>query len=264
LGDIVIETQSRCYGWALMPNHFHLLFRTGPTSISTVMQRLLTGHAIGFNRRHRRWGHLFQNRYKSILCQEDPYFLELVRYIHLNPLRAKLVPDIRQLDTYPYSGHSVIMGKCDSNWQDYETVLSRFGKRIGAARGKYRDFVSYVKGDERILGGSEFVEAVLKESEDAFERRYRLKALGWNIDRVADRVARVLQMNVEEVWLPGKYRRLVTARSLLCYWAVRELGVSMAFLAHRLGISSVAVSKSVTRGAVLAKDNKYTLINKLS
>lgn len=298
LGEIVTETKSRCYCWSLMPNHFHLFLRTGSTPISTIMRRLLTGYAIGFNRRHRRWGHLFQNRYKSILCQEDPYFLELVRYIHLNPLRSKLVADIRQLDTYPYSGHSVIMGARDNDWQDKETVLNRFGKRIGTARKKYREFVekgiaqgkrpdlvggglirslggwsavkamrrakSYVKGDERILGGSEFVEAVLKKSEDAFKRRYRLMAQGWDIDRVAERVAQVLQMDVDDVWSPGRYQRLVTARSLLCYWAVRELGVSMAFLARRLDISSVAVSKSVARGADLAKENIYTLIDESS
>ena len=298
LGEILIETQSCCYGWALVPNHFHMLFRTGAVPISTVMKRLLTGYAIHFNRRHRRWGHLFQNRYKSILCQEEPCFSELVRYIHLNPLRAKIVDDIRQLDSYPYSGHSVIMGKCENDWQDYETVLKRYGKRIGESRRKYRDFVfkgiaegkrpdlvggglirsmggwaavkamrkakSYVKGDERILGDSEFVEAVLKESEDAFEKRYRLKAQGWDIDRVAERVAELLQMDVEEVWQPGRYRRLVTARSLLCYWAVRDLGVSMASLAKRLGISSVAVSKSVARGDALVKKNKYTLIDEIN
>ena len=85
---ILSETQTACYAWALIPNHFHLLLRTGPSSISTVMHRLLTGYAISYNYRHRRYGHLFQNRYKSILCQEDTYLLELVRYIHLNPLRA--------------------------------------------------------------------------------------------------------------------------------------------------------------------------------
>ncbi len=87
LGLILDETQTHCYAWALIPNHFHLLVRTGAVPVATVMRRLLTGHAISFNRRHHRNGHLFQNRYKSILCQQEPYFLELVRYIHLNPLR---------------------------------------------------------------------------------------------------------------------------------------------------------------------------------
>jgi putative transposase len=90
LGSVLIESGAICCPWALIPNHFHLLLRTGQAPVSSVMRRLLTGYAMGYNRRHRRVGHLFQNRYKSILCQEEPYFLELVRYIHLNPLRAIL------------------------------------------------------------------------------------------------------------------------------------------------------------------------------
>lgn len=84
LGTIIEQTGTECYAWALIPNRFHLLLRTGNAPIATVMRRLLTGHAVTFNRRHRRSGHLFQNRYKSILCQEDPYLLERVRYIHSN------------------------------------------------------------------------------------------------------------------------------------------------------------------------------------
>ena len=70
LERVLSETQTTCYAWVLIPNHFHLLLRAGPTSISTAMRRPLTGHAIYYNHRHRRSGHLFQNRYKSILCQE--------------------------------------------------------------------------------------------------------------------------------------------------------------------------------------------------
>jgi len=89
LKNILTDSNTSCFAWALIPNHFHLLLRTGRVPISTVMRRLLTGYAMYFNRKHNRVGHLFQNRYKSILCQEDAYMLELVRYIHLNPLRAK-------------------------------------------------------------------------------------------------------------------------------------------------------------------------------
>jgi len=108
---ILEETQTQCYAWALIPNHFHLLLRTGPTLLSTVMRRLMTGYAVTFNMRHRRSGHLFQNRYKSVVCEEDPYLLELIRYIHLNPLRAKLVKDLNALDKYPWTGHSAILGR---------------------------------------------------------------------------------------------------------------------------------------------------------
>ena len=96
LGLELARSSTRCYAWALMPNHGHLLLRTGKISLSTVMRRLLTSYAVTFNRRHKRHGHLFRNRYKSILCQEDPYMLELVRYIHLNPLRAGLVESIEK------------------------------------------------------------------------------------------------------------------------------------------------------------------------
>ena len=104
LSVILSDTATPCYAWALIPNHFHLFLRTGTAPLSTVMRRLLTGYAVSFNRRHRRHGHVFQNRYKSILCQEDPYLLELVRYIHLNPLRARVVSGLKELDRYPYGG----------------------------------------------------------------------------------------------------------------------------------------------------------------
>ena len=107
---ILEETQTQCYAWALIPNHFHLLLRTGPTPLSKVMRRLMTGYAVTFNKRHNRSGHLFQNRYKSVICEEDPYLLELIRYIHLNPLRAKLVQNINELDKYLWTGHSAILG----------------------------------------------------------------------------------------------------------------------------------------------------------
>jgi REP element-mobilizing transposase RayT len=97
LGRVVSETSTSCLAWCLMPNHFHLLLRTGQSPVAGVMGRLLTGYAVTFTRRHKRSGRLFQNPYKSILCQEEPYFLELVRYIHLNPLRGGLVGSLEKL-----------------------------------------------------------------------------------------------------------------------------------------------------------------------
>ncbi len=89
------------YAWALLPNHAHLLVRTGSRPRPRSMRSLLTGYAGAFNRRHRRAGHLLQNRYKSIVVEAEPYLLELVRYLHLNPLRAQVVPDLRALARYP-------------------------------------------------------------------------------------------------------------------------------------------------------------------
>lgn len=137
--------------------HFHLLLRTGPTPLSTVMRRLMTGYAVTFNIRYRRSGHLFQNRYKSVVCEEDAYLLELIRYIHLNPLRARLVEDLKSLDKYPWTGHSVLIGKQKNPLvpeippaieedkylaeKTVEDVLQYFGKSLKEARRRYRQFV---------------------------------------------------------------------------------------------------------------------------
>jgi hypothetical protein len=106
------------------------------------MRRLLTGYAGYFNRRYLRSGHLFQNRYKSIICEEEPYFLELVRYIHLNPLRAGLISQLEELDRFPWSGHSVVMGKRKMEGQSIDSVLELFGKRLKTARANYHQFIA--------------------------------------------------------------------------------------------------------------------------
>lgn len=279
---VLIETRTPCFAWALMPNHLHLLLRTGLSSISTVMLRILTGYAINFNRRHNRHGHLFQNRYKSILCQEDLYLKELVRYIHLNPLRSRLVADLRRLDNYPFTGHKTLIGKQQNNWQDIDYVLSLFGNKASNASKRYREFVKKgvseghredliggglvrstggwsalkalrrsnrrVKGDERILGDSNFVETVLKKSQESLERKFSYKAGGYDFDWLAERVAHILKLETKEVLRAGRYPETIAARSVLCYWAMRELGISTVALSKRLNISQPTVSQSAQRG----------------
>ena len=294
LKNILTDSHTSCFAWALIPNHFHLLLRTGRVPVSTVMKRLLTGHAMYFNRKHNRVGHLFQNRYKSILCQEDTYLLELVRYIHLNPFRAKIVVDLKSLDKYPYSGHAVIMGKKKNNWQDTDYVLKIFDSKLSLARRRYREYVkkgismgkrtdliggglvrsaggwsalkglrkakAYMKGDERVLGDSDFVETVLKASQDELDRRYLLQSRGYDFDTVVDRVAEVLGMNRDEVLSSGRQPDKVQARSLVCFWASRELGMSLVQLSKRLKISEPTASQSASRGEKIAKENKLKLL----
>ncbi len=294
LGDIVTETQTACFAWALIPNHAHILLRTGQAPLATVMRRLLTGYAVSFNRRHRRHGHLFQNRYKSILCQEDTYLLELVRYIHLNPLRAKSVESLTESDKYPYSGHSVLMGKVKRDFQDTAYVLRLFGRKVAAARKAYRAYVDkgiargrrpelvggglvrsaggwsavkamrraqdHMKSDERILGDGEFAQAVLDQAQERLEERYRLKAQGYDLEKVTMRVSSELGIDPEQVWRAGKYPLTVKARSLLCYWAVRKLGFSATELSKKLGISQPSVSISVKRGDMIARSEQLKLI----
>jgi REP element-mobilizing transposase RayT len=293
LGKVLTESKTTCFAWALIPNHFHLLIRTGPIPISTIMRRLLTGYALWFNRTHRRHGHLFQNRFKSILCQEDIYLLELVRYIHLNPFRAGIVRNLEELGRYPYSGHSVLAGKIKQNWQDTGWVLGMFNENLGPARKAYKTFVEkgveqgkrkdltggglirsaggweavkilkkekiFQRGDERILGDGDFVDIVLASAEEEMEKRYALRARGMNLEKASMRVEKILGVNPLKA--KGRYKPVVEARSLFCYWAVREIGMPMSVLGRKLEISIPAISKSVIRGEIIAKKRGLTLLN---
>ncbi|MCD6306002.1 MAG: transposase [Deltaproteobacteria bacterium] len=106
LSVLLPERKTPCYAWAFLPNHAHFLFRSGSSGLPTLMRRLLTGYGVAYNKKHKRHGQLFQNRYKSIISQEDIYLKELVRYIHLNPLRAKVLNEMKELDGYAYKGFS--------------------------------------------------------------------------------------------------------------------------------------------------------------
>ena len=256
----------------------------------------MTGHAVYLNRRHRRHGHLFQNRYKSILCQEETYLLELVRYIHLNPLRAGLVEDVEALSRYPYCGHSAVVRNIKTEWQCVDYVLGLFGKRKTEAREHYRRFVAkgvekgqrseftgggllrsvggwaeltalrrgsdWVKSDERILGDSDFVNMVLRHADEHMENRYHLKSEGFEFDDIAERVAQVMDLPLEIVWEKSRRPNVVQARSLLCYWASNELGMRMTEIAIRLGLSQPAVSIAARRGKKIAWQKGYSLLDK--
>jgi REP element-mobilizing transposase RayT len=290
LGTVLSETDTPCYAWVLMRNHVHLLLKTGLTPIATVMRRLLTGYAQQFNRRHNRHGHLFQNRYKSFLCQEDVYLLELVRYIHLNPLRANAVKDLKALRQYVWCGHSALMGQVQYDWQDTDYVLKLFGTKAAEARKAYAAFVAKgqrqghrpdlaggglirsvggwaavkdyqdegirVKGDERILGDSDFVESVLKKANEELAQRTMLKATGPDLVQLIKKVAKFYQIDIMELKTASKARQVSLARSMLCYLAVRKFMLSCAEVARTLNISPSAVSKAVTKGQALTNRAK--------
>jgi hypothetical protein len=102
----------------------------------------------------------------------------------------------------------------------------------------------------------------LSKADEDFENKYKVSARGMDLDKLTDRAAQVLGVSKKKVWAVGKRRQIVEARSLLCYWAVRESGISMAVMARRVSISSPAVSQSVQGGEKIASENGYRLIEK--
>ena len=264
------------YAWALLPNHFHLLCKTRNRPLSSSMRKLLTGYVVNFNRRHQRYGHLFQNRYKSIVCQEDRYFKELVRYIHLNLLRAGQVDDLAHLAQSPWSGHSAVLGFYKFPWQDTECVLSHFGQNHNG-RSNYLQFVKEGAGqgrrpelvggglvrslggwsevlalrsreqktayDQRILGDSEFVQEVTTGLDDQMKRNLRLSGQRIDIKGLADRVCRQYKIALGELCSGSRRQSVVQARAVLSWVGVRELGYSGAEVARYLGVTNSCVTR---------------------
>jgi REP element-mobilizing transposase RayT len=283
LGSLAEQGAWTVYAWALLPNHAHLLVRTGSRPLPRSMRSLLTGYAGAFNRRHHRAGHLFQNRYKSIVVEEEPYLLELVRYLHLNPLRANVVPDLRTLDRYPWTGHSALLGTVSRPWQETATILAQFGRTSRRAINAYRAFVAAgiplgrraelqgggllrsfggwqavtalrrgreaYQGDERILGGSAFVEGY----------RRAVAATTPTPPRVP--LATLITCVCRHVGVPptalaggGRTPALVRARAGLAFLWVEVLGHSGRALAPTLGVHPSAIPKAAQRGALAADE----------
>lgn len=281
MGEIALDSSTAIYAWALMINHAHILLRSGNKGLPGFMRRLLTGYAISYNIRHKRHGHLFENRYKSILCDEDAYFRELVRYIHLNPLRGGLVKSLRELDGYSWCGHSAIMGRKAHEWQKVDYVLSWFGSREGEAREAYRKYVKRgiqqgrrsdlvggglirslggwsqvvslrrskerVLSDQRVLGDEEFVERVSKEADDGIQYQLsgnerRQKTEG-HIRMICQREG----INLEELKSGSRRGRVPKARAKLAVSLVDDYGIPLAEVGRQLGVSTSAVSKIIRR-----------------
>ena len=290
---VFAETRTRCVAWALMPNHVHLLMQTGATPLARVLQRLFTGYAVTYNRRWRRSGHLFQGRYKSLLCEAEPYLLVLVRYIHLNPVRAGLCAGLPELARYPWTGHRTLMGKVRLPWQDTGLVLGEFGVRVSAARESYEAFcrdglkespdrrlageglkhleaggwesVRMGRGekaewaDERMLGSAQFVERALKAADDQERWRSRVRRHGVTLERIVALAAAKAGIGLKDITGSGKRPAQVRARALACHWLVGRLGYSGVMVARRLGITQAGVSKSAARGAQLPDGARHKL-----
>jgi REP element-mobilizing transposase RayT len=283
MGEIALDTGTSIYAWALMTNHAHILLRSGNISLPTFMRRFLSGYAVSYNRRHNRYGHLFQNRYKSIICEEDPYFMELVRYIHLNPLRAGMVEDMAGLDAYNWSGHSVVMNRCENDWQDREYVLQWFGRKEGEAKRLYRAFVkkgislgkrddltggglirsmggwSTVKAmrkigiqeesDDRILGSGDFVSEVISHAEEKIKYQMSAEDLKKRIKEEIENHCLKEKISPDLLRSGSRIGRLPKIRKEIALTLINNYGISLAETARQLGISTSGVAQIIRRGS---------------
>jgi REP element-mobilizing transposase RayT len=277
------ETGVQCYAWALLSNHFHLLLMPTSTPLSYFMRRLLTGYALSFNRHNNRSGHLFQNRYKSIVCEEEPYLLELVRYIHLNPLRAGMVADLNELDHYKWAGHAVLMGNKQLETQNTTAILERFGDTTTQAQLNYRQFIfdgiptgnredliggglkrsqgerranEYESYDDRILGCGDFVDRMKLNSDLHAKMKSAI-----TLEKLLHVVATELSLNPDSVRRPSKSRLPATARGIICQQAIFELGYTGKEVGTFLHLKASGVSIASRRGEKTLKADAELLKN---
>jgi REP element-mobilizing transposase RayT len=281
ISELVVMTGTKVLAWTLMENHIHLLIFSGTQGISRFMRRLLTGHAIRYNLKYHRSGHLFQNRYKSIVCEEDSYLLELVRYIHLNPLRVGVVKDMGELERYLWCGHGVLTGWRKNDWQETEYVLRQFsdqrrkairayrkfmeegrqqGRRLDLVGGglirslggwsqvlSLRDLNKDLKHDARILGGGDFVQDILREADRTLLRQLKLGERRKSIDQVIKRMCEGEGIREEELRNGGQRREVSRLRAKISFHLSHELGIPMAEIARHVGVCGSAVVRAIQR-----------------
>jgi putative transposase len=237
------------YAYVLMPNHVHLLIETKRVGLSRIMQGVQSTYTQWYNRRHRTVGHLFQGRYKALLCDRDKYLLELVRYIHLNPYRMR-----KGLNPWKYrwSSHRAYLGEKGPVGIETETVLGQMAKRIGQARQAYLKFMEegmgegheekyYQATDQRFLGDEDFVERVASRAREKEIELRGNRRVGF--ERLLQAVAKEYGVSKQALTGTGRQREWIEGRRLLVYVA-REWGkITTKELGKRLGRDPSMISR---------------------
>jgi hypothetical protein len=231
-----------------MSNHVHLLLETGKTPLSKILHGIQFTYTQYYNRRYRTVGHLFQGRYKAILCDRDAYLLELVRYIHLNPARLKNPED---LAGYRWSSHHMYLGGTAPVAVDTALVLAQLGNSVAQARRAYRKFIEDGQGlgheeryyqpvDQRFLGDEIFVQQV---AERAPQSEIRLTKPKIRFEKLLRVVAQIHACEAKDLTAAGRQRTWSKPRAQLAYLARDWCGMKAIEIAHRLNRDASMVSR---------------------
>lgn len=271
LGSLLHKSNCLCYAWCLMPNHFHLVLRPLETPLDIIMRRLNGSYARQFNKRRNRRGYLFQDRYKSLATQDATYLRELIRYVHLNPLRAGLIHSIPSLKSYVWSGHRAMMGLDNYPWMSTREALSRFSPKSDRARQVYMAFLAEGErcggkfesiweeirliakeaggdsrfGDGRVVGEPEFVrDAIARKERETHELR-KLRDNRPDLQSIFDRCMKKHKITEPADLLRGRKNGRREAREDFCNLAYRRYGYSLGEIGTFLGMQPSAVYQRV-------------------
>ena len=244
------------YAYALMKNHLHLLMAVEEIPLSKIMQILQFRFTRYFNKRYRKIGHLFQGRYKAILCDQDPYLLELVRYIHLNPVRCRVVGDP---DQYLWTGHLSYMGMGKDELLDKEFVLRQFGRGRNQARRRYRQFVLdalplghqkkyYEVKDQRYLGEDDFIDQIERRKTSAERLLFEIP-----LEDIAKEVINHMAISRDRMYSLSRDRIGAYGRGIVGYLARKLTGALVKDIARHFGREPMTMSEAVMKVETLVE-----------
>ena len=274
------EGQGHCLAWVLMTNHVHLVLRTGVRPLSNMMRRLNGGYARTFNLRHGRCGYLFQDRFRSILVQDDAYLRVLVRYVHLNPLRARMVDSLEALARYPWGGHAELMGDGGSGLLAKDELWALFGQTPEEARralASWMDAGQLGTRDDAYLpepatgSGASGLEGTPRDVPPRWEpsgirepsvpeiRARRLSTAGWTLDALIGWVCARLGADPPSVRAGRRTLRESRARAVIGALATRDLGLPLDRVARATGVTSGPLCRAIERGARIAIEGELEL-----
>lgn len=250
LAEGVPRFDYRVHAFCLMTNHVHLALQAGELPLSRAMQNLAFRYTRHVNQAYERVGHLFEGRFKAFLVERDRHLLELVRYIHLNPVRARMVADPA---AYPHSSHLAYLGKAAWRFLSTDWVLAQFGPQMGTARRRYAAFVGQGLGeghrddfyggetDGRIVGDERFAERALARAGEAAPAR------PLPLIRIVRAVCRARGIRRAELTAPGRARAPAEARAWVAWLAVNAGRLPLTRVAESFGRDLSTLSRMVAR-----------------
>jgi REP element-mobilizing transposase RayT len=253
LTRVFVESNARCWAWAFMDNHAHWIVQTDAVGISRLMARILTGYARRFNQRHERVGYLFQSRFKSRLILDDADLVGVVRYVHLNPLSARIVGTLEELERYRWTGHGAVVGVIPpQHFHAAHATRELFGSAPEACE-RWRKWLR--EGTERPLSPA--------DPEEPMEDRRHDEPIPSTVpDSLApwvDRVCRHFIVSPRVLLEVRGTRNASWARAVLAHIAVDRLGLPVRAVAAHLGASPSALSRAARRGWEIARTHGLLL-----
>jgi REP element-mobilizing transposase RayT len=254
LSRLTPEWGGMCFAWAFMSNHVHLVLRTGPTPLKSLMHRLNTGYAVRFNRKYGRVGHLFQNRFRSEVVGDDADLLNVIRYVHLNPLRAGIVKDLGELAGHRWTGHGALIGaRAPLAFEPVSRVLGMFdpdpGNAVTALTAWMAAPPDVPEGMDLDFERPQPVPKSLRTSISAAER-----AKPGDVDALVALACRHFSTSRQDLARGARSDRVARARAWIAFVAVVHWRLPQEVVASHVGVSQQAIAKAIARGAQIEEE----------